>query len=1408
MVDHSKHVRVDNWGVFFLQRLQMFFNKTDYCDLTLQFDGNVQLKVHRLVMNACTEYFQVLEQTCDVVDDNIILMPPDLQADVILPIVNFMYTGTLEYHPAIYERLVRTADLMNIPILIKLLEAHKAAPHNNNPQKPQKQSKRTPITQPSSRKSVSNPLPSTLPGRKLPVWKRKTAPVARSTIVPRDRAVTVPSVDNMGSGGTSGVGALVSAYKSHAEPVQMDNAPKPTRFEWPEGEDGRMKTETYMDSSAFENLISYSSTPLIKGEDAERIPIYEEIRFPTTYAPSPPVPKKRPTSQQPSPYTSRRPNQTHQQYTFEEHVDSLDDEDQDPDDPDYHPDAILPTLQRGGAKRAAYTTIVPKGAKRVRFNEKENSSSEETGKPGTSKSGEREGEGPLDHSVLVAELLKKYPNLAKTNKNIKLKIMTKSDKPAGPGGSKSVSGQGRASQVKVVVQGLTKGPQSYKTPKGKLTGNVYKKQQKNSTTKKSENDGPWLCDKCENPPDPYHLYYLYRKHMTDVHQEQFSPLMCKYCGKRNKSDRALSFHMHTVHGAALGNIIGTPFPQCDRCSFSALTERRLAKHKLTHKSGHVQCPQCKVGFTGLHALSTHQQITSHISPECASSSAAAGMTSYDCQYCTRHWQNSATLFVHLRTAHREDARKDGIVSIDEDPEEELDEENETGDMETQQLIMEQDDLAAGTSLVDKVKILTDVKVRGSDNDNTVQMQMTNAGIATTLGLVDIVVLDENQQYILQSSNGDLEQSEFILPQITGSFVHQGQQVITTSAGQVHQVITTTAPQNSHQQNHQRGISNIHHKQTASPTDQSVGGTTTDELVMVLTDHDYNDETNDSNGQSTVEQHVQNNGNIVVLYSHPVQGGGEAEGHGHGESGGSLLVQTAGGQVLEIRNGPPELVDHSSQQDSIQLIQHEMNNDQQAQHIILQQEENSVENEEQQHQELQEDQQQQELENHEEPQQQILEEHNQNHEESTEDDFQDGEEAKMAATELNETETQEDDEFHEEADEPEEQQVMLVVAEDEESAEDASQEDQVINEDATQEDEVINSKELVPDQSIDENDGQIVQDDDIVKNQDGGQDVCGPQDGVDAIVEPEPQPEPMEIEEEPEVEENVTATETALPQSPQHQKSPELPTIQEENTLEVKDTFPEQFEEEETNKLEEKQTQELSVSVTEPENLENLQDGAYSPEPMEVDSGQALLAVENKDCDDLDDSIAEHGRCIDEQLNRDDKGGNVANSTFDEDDNEENDVIQGVPHITGDDEEQLQTNPNPGNNSIVEDSSKEETSKNDIDTAEDQEAANNLNGNVISTKNLETSQNSEFDEVEQNLALLHATEESSPINPTSIIDTQSTKNTTIALLDEWEDTEDSSSQDKNCQTAVKSTTPTTTTTNAVNKLINDDWDDDE
>lgn len=100
--------------------------------MTLQFEGNVQLKVHRLVMNACTEYFEYLEKSCPSLEDGVILMPSNLQADVIVPIVNFIYTGMLEFNMLTFDKLYRAADLMNLNVLTKLLDAQKVSAKKKN----------------------------------------------------------------------------------------------------------------------------------------------------------------------------------------------------------------------------------------------------------------------------------------------------------------------------------------------------------------------------------------------------------------------------------------------------------------------------------------------------------------------------------------------------------------------------------------------------------------------------------------------------------------------------------------------------------------------------------------------------------------------------------------------------------------------------------------------------------------------------------------------------------------------------------------------------------------------------------------------------------------------------------------------------------------------------------------------------------------------------------------------------------------------------------------------------------------------------------------------------------------------------------------------------------------------------
>lgn len=93
-----------------------------------------------------------------------------------------------------------------------------------------------------------------------------------------------------------------------------------------------------------------------------------------------------------------------------------------------------------------------------------------------------------------------------------------------------------------------------------------------------------------------------------------------------------------------------------------------------------------------------------------------------------------------------------------------------------------------------MKIISNVKVPARSEPSSANIQQTThldgsseaealnnvaSGIATSLGLVDIVVLDDNQQYILQQQEDHTGQPEFIIPELTTGENHFAGQVITT-----------------------------------------------------------------------------------------------------------------------------------------------------------------------------------------------------------------------------------------------------------------------------------------------------------------------------------------------------------------------------------------------------------------------------------------------------------------------------------------------------------------------------------------------------------------------------------------------------------------------------------------------------
>lgn len=149
----------------------------------------------------------------------------------------------LEFRMSSFEKLYKAAEIMNISVLTKLLDAQRKPPQVNKPA--QKRKLDDVISTALTVKQVSKTptaldFPTALPGRKLPIWKRKTAPMSSQSDYHEKW-----SLDS---------------------PMAHDSAPKPTRFEWPDEE---LPSFPLMDST-FEE-ISYTSKPLLTQEEETRV---------------------------------------------------------------------------------------------------------------------------------------------------------------------------------------------------------------------------------------------------------------------------------------------------------------------------------------------------------------------------------------------------------------------------------------------------------------------------------------------------------------------------------------------------------------------------------------------------------------------------------------------------------------------------------------------------------------------------------------------------------------------------------------------------------------------------------------------------------------------------------------------------------------------------------------------------------------------------------------------------------------------------------------------------------------------------------------------------------------------------------------------------------------------------------
>jgi len=172
---------VDNWGRYVFKNLSGMYESGEFCDLILQFTNLQILKVHRVVVTACTDYFKTLERLYGLTDGRL-LVPKEVCFETASILIKFFYTGKMEVRTDQFNDVFRTVKLMNVDLLTRLLEAHLRKPILQNNQ----ESNHTVVIQ--NRATVALQQASGVPGLKVvkaPARKTGATRIKTKTILAR-----------------------------------------------------------------------------------------------------------------------------------------------------------------------------------------------------------------------------------------------------------------------------------------------------------------------------------------------------------------------------------------------------------------------------------------------------------------------------------------------------------------------------------------------------------------------------------------------------------------------------------------------------------------------------------------------------------------------------------------------------------------------------------------------------------------------------------------------------------------------------------------------------------------------------------------------------------------------------------------------------------------------------------------------------------------------------------------------------------------------------------------------------------------------------------------------------------------------------------------------------------------------
>lgn len=367
-------------------------------------------------------------------------------------------------------------------------------------------------------------------------------------------------------------------------------------------------------------------------------------------------------------------------------------------------------------------------------------------------------ENLTNHAKIITEVLKKYPHLIRSNKNVKLKIMQRSPNAVPAMANSDNDGKVVKSKVSYVVlksDVAGKGKQGVVLKHGGHVEPLSELPTPQTVTSGAENTtGPWICYSCGTNEEPmnFETYYLYRRHLQDVHMEKIDARICEHCGHRASKRNLLLYHLYTRHNIPPPR--NCQFPKCDQCEYVALSESLLIKHRNNHSNNKdFVCKVCNASFKSNGALQGHMQTNLHSDPS---------KKLYDCPFCSKPFVRNINLKAHIRSAHKEAARK-----LDEDPNEGED----SQEMLLEQQFSNQRGRVVEVPVINQTKTGSVVLATGMTvlaeapavqtlvpSSEAEALSNVASGIAASLGLADtlpgeqtVIVLDENQEYVLHQT---------------------------------------------------------------------------------------------------------------------------------------------------------------------------------------------------------------------------------------------------------------------------------------------------------------------------------------------------------------------------------------------------------------------------------------------------------------------------------------------------------------------------------------------------------------------------------------------------------------------------------------------------------------------------------